>query len=54
MIGLAALGHATVSQLLLPQLQPYMARLQVCVGGDGGAEGRAGGQALNAALKTIK
>jgi hypothetical protein len=27
-IGLAALGHATVSLLLVPQLQPYLAHLR--------------------------
>lgn len=28
MVGLAALGHTTVRLLLLPQLEPYLVRLQ--------------------------
>ncbi len=38
-IGLAALGHATVSLLLVPQLQPYMARLQPILDGGSTAAG---------------
>ena len=42
-IGLAALGHATVSQVLIPQLQPYMAQLAPLLEGGVGSSAAVGG-----------
>ena len=44
-IGLAALGHATVSQVLIPQLQPYMSHLAQLLEGGGSSAAAGGGGA---------